>query len=125
MTASGAKSAISTRHHTIASQTSSPAGAPSQRWRSASTTVLTGFAFATASSGPGIDAVGTNADEMNVIGKISVKPSPFAASGDDTDIPISAKIHENAYPNSSSSANPATMFGTVASKLNPMITPVT
>ena len=31
-----------------------------------------------------------------MIGKMIVKPIPFAASGDETDIPISAKIHENA-----------------------------
>ena len=31
-----------------------------------------------------------------MIGKISVKPTPLAASGEETLIPISAKIHENA-----------------------------
>ena len=49
---------------------------------------------------------------MNVIGKISVKPTPFAASGEETLIPISAKIHENAKPNSSSRPMPARISGT-------------
>ena len=40
----------------------------------------------------GIDSTGTNADEMNVIGKIRMKPTPFAASGEDALIPITAKI---------------------------------
>ena len=85
----------------------SPAGASSQSARIASTTTLTGFTSATSSSPAGIDSTGTNADEMNVIGKISVKPIPLAASGEETDIPISAKIHEKAKPNSSSRPKPA------------------
>ena len=73
-----------------------PAGASSHSARIASTTTVTGFASANCSSPAGIDSTGTNAAEMNVIGKISVNPRPLAASGEDTLIPISAKIHENA-----------------------------
>ena len=62
---------------------------------------------------------------MNVIGKISVKPTPLAASGDETDMPISANTHENAKPKSSRSASPATISSTLASKRKPMISPVT
>ena len=73
-----------------------PAGASSHSARIASTTTVTGFAAATCSSPSGIDSTGTNADEMNVIGKISVKPTPLAASGEETDSPITANTHENA-----------------------------
>ena len=73
----------------------------------------------------GIDSTGTKADEMNVIGKIRVKPSPLAASGEDTDSPIRAKIHENAKPNNSSRPKPARTFAIVASNPKPMINPVT
>ncbi len=73
-----------------------PAGAPSHRARNASTTIVTGFTSANFCSALGIESTGTNAEEMNVIGKTSVKPIPFAASGEETDIPIRAKIHENA-----------------------------
>ena len=73
-----------------------PAGASSHSERIASTTTLTGLASATCSRPAGIDSTGTNADEMNVTGNTSVKPTPLAASGEETLIPISAKIHENA-----------------------------
>jgi hypothetical protein len=73
----------------------SPAGAPSHSARIASTTTLTDGVRHSCRP-PGIDSTGTNVEEMNVIGKISVKPSPFAASGEETDRAISAKIHENA-----------------------------
>jgi hypothetical protein len=79
---------------------------------------------ATCSRPAGIDATGTNAEEMNVIGKTSVKPMPFAASGEDTLMPISAKTHENAKPHSKSSPTPATISGAPASKRKPMIKPV-
>ena len=61
---------------------------------------------------------------MNVIGNTGVKPTPFAASGVDTDSPITAKIHDDANPNRSSSAIPATTSNTLASKAKPMIRPV-
>jgi hypothetical protein len=83
-------------HHATASHTLSPAGASSHSARSASTMTVTGLTSANQASTDGIDSTGTNADEMNVIGKIRVKPIPFAASGEETDIPIRAKIHENA-----------------------------
>ncbi len=43
---------------------------------------------------------------MNVIGKIRMKPTPFAASGEDALMPITAKIQLKAYPNSSSNRTP-------------------
>ena len=39
---------------------------------------------------------GTNTDDANVSGKISVKPIELAVSGVDENSPTSAKIHENA-----------------------------
>ena len=47
-------------------------------------------------SAAGIDSTGTNADEMNVSGNTAMKPSEFAASGEETISPSSAKTHENA-----------------------------
>ena len=57
---------------------------------------MNGFASANWRSPSGIDAAGTNADDANVSGKISVKPIEFAVSGVDENSPTSAKIHENA-----------------------------
>ena len=111
-------------HHTKASQMLSPAGVPSHSARIASTMTLTGLASATSSSPAGIDSTGTNAEEMNVIGKISVKPTPFAASGVETDIPIRAKIQENAKPQTSSSAIPSRISPTLASNAKPITRPV-
>jgi hypothetical protein len=41
-------------------------------------------------------SAGTNTDDANVSGKISVKPIEFAVYGEDEYSPTSAKIHENA-----------------------------
>jgi len=48
----------------------------------------------------------------------------LAASGEETDMPISAEIQEKANPNSSSSANPPRISITLAAKGKPMISPV-
>ena len=101
-TAHGAKIPIRTTHQTTDSQMLSPAGASSHKARIASTNVLTGLASATCSRPSGIDSTGTNAEEMKVIGKMSVKPMPFAASGVETERPMTAKIHDDAKTNSSS-----------------------
>ena len=95
-TASGAKIAISTSDQTTAPQTLLPAGVPSQSALIASTTIVIGLTSANAFSALGSESSGTNAEEMKVIGKISVKPIPLAASGEETVSPIRAKIHENA-----------------------------
>ena len=55
---------------------------------------VTGLYSAKGCSQPGIESTGTNADEMNVIGKMIVKPYPFAASGEEARSPISANTHE-------------------------------
>lgn len=89
---------MSATDHATAPHTALPAGAPSHRSRIASTTVVIGLCSANHCSADGIDSTGTNADEMNVIGKISVNPMPFAASGDDTRRPISAKNHARGGP---------------------------
>src|SRR4051794_7959123 len=123
-TARGAKTAISASDQATAPQMLSPAGAPSHSARIASTTTVIGLTSANWRSPSGIDSTGTNAAEMNVIGKISVKPTPLAASGDETDIPSSAKIHENAKPNSNSSPTPPRISGALASNEKPMTSPV-
>ena len=73
-----------------------PAGAPSHSARIASTMIVNGLMSANACSAAGIDSTGTNADEMKVSGKTAMKPTEFAASGEDTSRPSSAKTHENA-----------------------------
>ncbi len=69
---------------------------PSQSERIASEIVVNGLASANWRSPSGIVDAGTNTDEANVSGKISVKPIEFAVSGVDENSPTSAKIHENA-----------------------------
>src|SRR3954454_10410055 len=95
-TASGAKIAISAKHHTNAIQRSVCAGVPSQNERTASAIVVNGLASATWRSPSGIDSTGTKIDDANVSGKIAVKPIEFAVSGELENSPIIAKIHENA-----------------------------
>ncbi len=73
-----------------------PAGAPSHSWRIASTTIVNGLTSANWRSPSGIEATGTNAEEMNVSGKTAMKPTELAASGEETSSPRSAKTHENA-----------------------------
>ena len=58
--------------------------------------IVNGLISANHCSAPGIDSTGTNADEMNVSGNTTMKPTEFAASGEDTSRPSSAKNHENA-----------------------------
>ena len=55
---------------------------------------MTGFASAIGCSHAGIDSIGTNADEMNVSGKMIVNPYPLAASGDEATSPMKANTHE-------------------------------
>jgi hypothetical protein len=97
-TASGLKMARITNVHTTAPQTLLPAGAPSQRWRIASTTIVNGLTFANAFRGSGIELTGTNAEEMNVSGKTAMKATEFADSGVEVSRPTHAKNHENAKP---------------------------
>ncbi len=73
-----------------------PAGAPTHSDRIASTTIVKGLTSANQRSAPGIDSVGTKAEEMNVSGNTAMKPIEFADSGEDTSIPSHAKTHENA-----------------------------
>ena len=69
---------------------------PSQSERIASEIVVNGLASANCCRPSGIDSAGTNTDEANVSGKISVNPIELAVSGVDENSPTSAKIHENA-----------------------------
>ena len=59
------------------------AGVSSHSDRTASEIVVNGLASANCWSPSGIDSAGTNTDDANVSGKISVKPIEFAVSGDD------------------------------------------
>ena len=62
----------------------------------ASTVMVNGFTSANASSGAGMFSIGTNADEMNVNGKIAVNPICWALSALVEYRPTSAKIQLNA-----------------------------
>src|ERR671919_611148 len=63
-------------------------------------------------------------DDANVSGKSTVKPMELAVSGEDENSPTSAKIHEKAYPSSSTSTSPSTISPALASmKLNPAMKP--
>src|SRR3954464_11916093 len=75
-------------------------------------------------SAAGIDSTGTNADEMNVSGNTAMKPSEFAASGEDTSMPSSANTQENAYPNRIRMTRPAAISSTLGWNEKPMIRPV-
>ena len=83
-----------TMHHTTVPQMELPAGVPMKSARTASTMKVTGFASATGCSQSGIDAIGTNADEMKVSGKMIVNPYPFAASGEEATSPMRANTQE-------------------------------
>ena len=73
-----------------------PAGAPSHSERIASTVTVNGLTLANARSTDGIEATGTNAEEMNVSGKTAMKPTELAASGEETSSPRNANTHEKA-----------------------------
>ena len=62
----------------------------------ASTMIVNGLISANDCSAAGIESTGTKADEMKVSGKTAMKPTEFAASGEDTSRPNSAKTHEKA-----------------------------
>ena len=82
--------------HATAPHKALPAGASTNRERTASTTTVNGLTSAKASSAAGIDSTGTNADEANVRGKIALKPTACADSGELTTRPMNANSHENA-----------------------------
>src|SRR5918998_2318953 len=95
-TASAANTAIRPMHQANAAHTSLPAGASTNRARVASTIVLNGLFSAKASIADGIDSGGTNADDANVSGKISMKPSAWAPSAEVELRAMYAKIQEKA-----------------------------
>ena len=75
------------------------------RARTASTARLTGLTSANACTAPGIEEVGTNADEANVSGNTQMNPADWAVSGSRTVRPTNALIHEKTYENASTSTN--------------------
>jgi hypothetical protein len=64
------------------------------RRRAASTVRVTGLISAKVSTTPGIDSVGTKAEEANTSGKTQMKPNDWAASGLRTTMPTEALIQE-------------------------------
>jgi hypothetical protein len=73
-----------------------PAGPSTNSARAASTIVLKGLASANAWTAAGIDSGGTNADDANVSGKITMKPSAWAPSAELETSATNANAHENA-----------------------------
>ncbi len=71
-----------------------PAGSPIHSARRASTAIVNGLSSANWRSPSGSVSIGTNADEMKVSGKITMKPIAWADSADEAMSPNSAKIHE-------------------------------
>ena len=69
---------------------SAPAGAPSQRWRIASTMIVKGLTSANSRSPDGIELTGTKAEEMNVSGKTAMKPTELTDSGEFRSRPMKA-----------------------------------
>jgi hypothetical protein len=72
--------------------------------RAASTARVTGLTSANHCTAPGIEEVGTNADEAKVSGKTQMNPTDWAASGSRTVSPTKALIHEKTYEKPSTSA---------------------
>ena len=57
---------------------------------------VNGFTSAKARRPEGIDATGTNAEEMKVSGKTAMKPTELTDSGEDTSRPRKARNQEKA-----------------------------
>ena len=57
---------------------------------------MKGLTSAKACRAPGIDSTGTKAEETKVSGKMTMKPSDWAASGEDEVRPMKAKTQEKA-----------------------------
>ena len=72
------------------------AGVSSHSARIASVMMLNGLTSANCRRPSGIDSTGTNADEANVSGKITMKPIACADSPEDAVSPTSAKNHDQA-----------------------------
>ena len=86
-----------TSDQTTAPQTLLPAGAPSHSAAHRVDDDRERVDFGELPAAPsGIEATGTNAEEMNVSGKTAMKPTELAASGEDTSSPRNANTHENA-----------------------------
>src|SRR5690554_5919780 len=87
--------------------------------------MVKGLMSANQAKAEGIDSTGTKAEEMKVSGKTAMKPSELAASGEETTKPSRAKIQEKAKPKSKRRTAPVRISSRLASKLKPMISPVT
>ena len=79
-----------------APQTELPAGSPMKRARIALTVIEKGFHSANHWRAPGIVSGGTKAEETKVSGKMTTKPSDWAASGELEVRPTKAKTQEKA-----------------------------
>lgn len=60
---------------------------------------MVGFHWATTFSGPGMEAIGTNVEAMNVMGKSTAKAMPVTPSGVPTRLPSSTPIQIMAKAN--------------------------
>ena len=95
-----------TTDHTIALRTRSAVGPPIVRARNAPAVTETGWFLAHGCSHPGMLSTTTKAAEANTSGARTGNAAAWAVSGSFTARPTVAKIHDIAYPNSSTSRMP-------------------
>src|SRR6266568_1323891 len=113
-TASGAKTAVMAADHTSASATWPvtvwPGGRapwPRIRPRSALVVTVTGWLAANACSHPGMVWVGTNTELVNASGNAPMKEAAWTASAVRITSPSAVMTHDQAWPNPSAIATPA------------------
>jgi len=82
-----------------------------------------GFHSAIGCSHPGMPWMGTNAQEMKIIGRKRMNPACWAASGLRSAMPRQMPAQVNAYPNSRASANAAITSAALVCTRQPMARP--
>jgi hypothetical protein len=83
------------------------------------TTKVTGWWLAKACSQPGMDAIGTNAEDTNVSGNSQINPNDCTASSSPMASPVKAEMHAIATPNTVASTTMATAGPTPFRNRNP------
>jgi hypothetical protein len=84
---------------------------------------VTGWLFANACSQPGMVAIGTNAEDRNVSGKIQISPNACTDSSSPMASPVNAEIQAMATPNKIPSATIAMAGTTPFENRNPTAYP--
>src|SRR5215510_8420373 len=103
-TDNGANTTVITSAHTSDCPIADADTTPSNRPRTASARIVTGFTFTHACSQPGMVTVGTKALLVNVSGNVTTKPKICTFSGLSTITPTSTASHDTASVKMSTSA---------------------